>query len=101
MNSRWYSGSGIYRHVWMMVADPVHVAHLGVAVSTPVVSEKKATVLVKTKVKNETSSAQRVVVKTLLWNKSFKRAGNGQMQIELQPTGKGNYKPYVKPHVWA
>lgn len=83
MNSRWYSGSGIYRHVWMMVTDPVHVAHWGVAVSTPVVTEKNATILVKAKVKNETSSAQRVVVKTILWNKSSENAGNGQVKIEL------------------
>ncbi|WP_234794945.1 sugar-binding domain-containing protein [Hymenobacter arizonensis] len=27
-NSRWYSGSGIYRHVWLSVRAPVHVAHL-------------------------------------------------------------------------
>lgn len=83
MNSRWYSGSGIYRHVWMMVTGPIHVAHWGVAVSTPAVSGKSATVLVKTRVINETSSAQRVVVKTILWNKNSKNAGNGQVKIEL------------------
>jgi beta-galactosidase len=83
VNSRWYSGSGIYRHVWMMVTNSVHVAHWGAVISTPEVSSKKATVLVKTLVKNETSSAQNVVVKTLLWNKSSKNAGNGQVQIVI------------------
>ena len=83
MNSRWYSGSGIYRHVWMITSDPVHVAHWGVDISTPEVSAKKATVLVKTKIKNETASAQSVVVKTFLWNKSSKSAGNGQVKVEL------------------
>jgi len=42
VNSRWYSGSGIYRHVWMVVANPIHVAHWGVGISTPEVSSKKA-----------------------------------------------------------
>lgn len=83
MNSRWYSGSGIYRHVWMIVSDPVHVAQWGIDISTPEVSSTKATVLVKTKVKNETASAQSVVVKTLLWNKNSKNAGNGQMKVEV------------------
>jgi beta-galactosidase len=46
------------------------------------VSSKKAVVLVKTKVKNETESAQSIVVKTLLSNNS-KNAGNGQTQVEL------------------
>lgn len=83
VNSRWYNGSGIYRHVWMMVTHPVHVAQWGAAIETPVVSAKKATVVVKTLVKNETTTPQNVVVKTILWNKSYKSAGNGQVQIEL------------------
>jgi beta-galactosidase len=65
----------------MMVTDPVHITHWGVAVSTPVVSEKNAMVLVKTKVKNETSSSQRVIVKTIIWNKRSKNAGHGQLKI--------------------
>ena len=83
INSRWYSGSGIYRHVWMMVTNPIHVAHWGAAISTPVVSAKKATVLVKTKLKNETSSTQSILVKTIIWNKNSKSVGNGQLNVEL------------------
>jgi beta-galactosidase len=40
-NCRWYSGSGIYRHVWMIVTDPLHIANWGVAISTPDVSNEK------------------------------------------------------------
>jgi beta-galactosidase len=83
VNSRWYSGSGIYRHVWMMVTNPVHVPHWGAAITTPIISAKKATVVVKIVVKNETSSTQGIVVKTILWNKNSKNAGNDQAQIEL------------------
>jgi len=83
LNSRWYSGSGIYRHVWVEVANPVHVSHWGVGISTPEVSSKKATVQVKTLVKNETTSPQSVVIKTLLWNKDSKIAGNGQVKMVL------------------
>lgn len=82
MNSRWYSGSGIYRHVWMMVTDPVHVTHWGVAITTPDVSSSWATVRLKTIVKNETSATQSIVLKTHLWNKD-KHAGNNQTKIEL------------------
>mgnify|MGYP000008576111 CR=1 FL=1 len=66
VNSRWYSGSGIYRHVWMRVSNPVHVAHWGINITTPVVSTKKATVQIKTLVKNETTSTQSIVAKTIL-----------------------------------
>ncbi len=104
MNSRWYSGSGIYRHVWMMVTDPVHVAHWGVDISTPEVSSKKATVLVKTKVKNETSSAQSIVVKTLLWNMNSKNAGNGQSQIVLPANSEKEITQTIRvsnPMLWT
>ena len=34
-NSRWYSGSGIYRHVWLTITNPVHVEQWGVYITTP------------------------------------------------------------------
>jgi len=34
-NTRWYSGSGIYRPVWLMVANPIHIPAYGVFVSSP------------------------------------------------------------------
>ncbi len=52
-NSRWYSGSGIYRHVWLRVADPVHIAQWGTFVTTPEVNSASAKVNIKTKVLNE------------------------------------------------
>lgn len=47
-NSRWYSGSGIYRHVWLTVTNPVHVEQWGVYITTPEVSEVAATINIKT-----------------------------------------------------
>ncbi len=51
-NSRWYSGSGIYRHVWVTICEPVHVAHWGTYVTTPAVSTSSATVRIRTQVQN-------------------------------------------------
>jgi beta-galactosidase len=34
-NSRWYSGSGIYRHTWLTVTGPVRIPLWGVSVTTP------------------------------------------------------------------
>lgn len=49
-NSRWYTGSGIYRHVWLTTLAPVHVVHWGVFVTTPRVDSASADVVVRTKV---------------------------------------------------
>ncbi len=62
-NSRWYSGSGIYRPVWLIVAEPVHIAHWGVTVTTPQVSAEKATVHARVKVQNEGEEAKDVTVR--------------------------------------
>ena len=54
-NSRWYSGSGIYRHVRLIQKQPVHVAHDGVFVHTESISENEADVTISTTVENSTN----------------------------------------------
>lgn len=51
-NSRWYSGCGIYRNVWLTKQNPVHINKDGVYVTTPEVSKDKATVNVKVDITN-------------------------------------------------
>ncbi|MDB4920392.1 glycoside hydrolase family 2 TIM barrel-domain containing protein [Mucilaginibacter sp.] len=59
-NTRWYSGSGIYRHVWLKVTDPVHMAQWGTFITTPEVSAKAAKVNIKTNVLNGTTAEQKI-----------------------------------------
>jgi beta-galactosidase len=53
-NSRWYSGSGIYRHVWIKTMNPLHVTQWGTFITTPFINNKEAIVNCKTRVINET-----------------------------------------------
>jgi beta-galactosidase len=62
-NSRWYSGSGIYRHVWLTVTESVHVPTWGVFVTTPEVSKDKALVKIVSEVRNASSSETDVIVR--------------------------------------
>ena len=65
-NSRWYSGSGIYRNVWLTELNPVHVEHWGTYVTTPEVSEQSASVVVETKVRNASDNAARVDLTSII-----------------------------------
>ena len=59
---RWYAGSGIYRHAWLQVVNPVHIQTYGISVSTPDVSDEKADVQIVSSVNNTTANRQTVGV---------------------------------------
>ena len=61
-NSRWYSGCGIYRNVWLVKTEAVHVGEWGTYVTAPVVNKSKAIVRVQTTVSNETDVDIKVTV---------------------------------------
>lgn len=69
VNCRWYSGSGIYRHVWLVTADPVHIDPWGVEITTPEASRSEAVVRVKTTVVNETDQDAYVSLSIGIGNK--------------------------------
>lgn len=104
INSRWYSGSGIYRHVWMDAINPLHVADWGVAITTPEVSSKQASVQVKATIKNETDFPQRIAVNTRLLSVSFKDAGNNTTKVELPAHSEKEVTQIIKvskPLLWT
>jgi beta-galactosidase len=64
-NSRWYSGSGIYRNVRLVMTDKIFVDHWGTFVTTPEVSEKSATIVIKTSICKSVDGDACVEVKTI------------------------------------
>ena len=84
-NSRWYTGSGIYRHVRVVVTGPTHVAHWGVFVTTPKVSNTSAKVAVRTRVANESTAQSAVTVETTLINAAGKKAGTAKSTLTIAP----------------
>ncbi|MET0411652.1 MAG: beta-galactosidase GalB [Polyangiaceae bacterium] len=53
--SRWYPGAGIYRNVWLVTSDPVHVAHWGTRIVTPTVTVAAATIELDVSVDNDSA----------------------------------------------
>ena len=77
-NSRWYSGSGIYRHVWLKVVSPVHVAEWGSTITTPRISKEEAMVNIKTSLINSGSKPSEITLVT----KILRQDGSVQAEIK-------------------
>ena len=93
-NCRWYSGSGIYRHVWLQTMPSLHIAENGVFVTTHDVSADKAMVQVDVTVANESDHDRNALV----------LVGNGQLMVSV-PAGqtKTVTTTYVvrNPRLWS
>lgn len=62
-SGRWYTGSGIYRHVWLTVTEPVHVAKDGTFITTPSVKSSEAKANIEIDIENETDQPIPVTLK--------------------------------------
>ncbi len=103
-NSRWYSGSGIYRHVWLKTSEPVHVAQFGTSITTPDVSEDSARVNIKTKVNNQSAKTLKVKIVTEILNADKVELVSS---ISEQTIEKGGVSEFVQnisvksPELWS
>src|SRR6516225_9837189 len=86
-SSRWYSGSGIYRHVRVVITDPVHVAPWGVFVTTPNATSASVKVVVKTLVRNDADGAGEMELSTLIVNPDGTRSLPMQTQVTIAANG--------------
>ncbi|MGZ3871659.1 MAG: glycoside hydrolase family 2 TIM barrel-domain containing protein [Mucilaginibacter sp.] len=104
-NTRWYSGSGIYRHVWLKVTDPVHIAQWGTVVNTPDVSTKAAKIIIETNVLNETSVEQTVRLVTAILDQKDAVVASAQAADEsIKPGESRQFKEDVTvkdPALWS
>jgi hypothetical protein len=82
-DTRWYSGSGIYRHVWLTVTEKVHVAQWGTQVLTPEVNSSVAKVTVKTIVANDNKDNKTIKLLSSLVNSGGKEVANAETEVRL------------------
>lgn len=80
-DSRWYTGSGIYRHVRLRLTAPVRIAPWGTFVTTPKVTAGAATVRVETEIENGTASTEKFSLLSELI------AAEGKVAASLTSTG--------------
>ncbi|CAK7218892.1 hypothetical protein SCUCBS95973_003637 [Sporothrix curviconia] len=63
-NSRWYPGGGIYRNIWLVKVDPVHVGQYGTYITTPAVSNDSATANIVVEVENKGTASRQMDILT-------------------------------------
>ena len=66
--SHFYSGTGIYRHVWLIATDMVHIKNWGTAVTTPTVATAQSQIRVQTDVVNNLATVQTRTVETTIYD---------------------------------
>lgn len=71
-NSRWYSGSGIFRNVWLQTTDKLHVEQWGTYVTTSKVTSKSATVHLETTIKNQYAASKSATILTTIFKNDTK-----------------------------
>ncbi|HEX4285812.1 MAG TPA: glycoside hydrolase family 2 TIM barrel-domain containing protein [Terracidiphilus sp.] len=103
-NSRWYSGSGIYRHVRVVITNPVHVAQWGVFVTTQDFTKDAAKIAVSTRVANESQSAGSVVVVTTLLDKAGNKVGASESNVTVKASSEAEVSQTISvdnPALWS
>jgi len=103
-NARWYSGSGIYRHTWLTLVNPVHVGMWGVYVKTPSVSKESADISLVSTIVNSGEDFASVKVQVQIIDPDGNIVTTAESTAELSPLEKKDLEQSVKitnPALWS
>lgn len=102
-DSRWYSGSGIYRNVWLVYANPLHIAQWGVF-AYPQVSGNKGTLKVEVAVTNNTTTNQNITVQQQLFSPDGKVVAQNSIPVAVKAGGQAKINAALtvtSPQLWS
>ena len=103
-DSRWYSGSGIYRNVWLVTTGKIAVDHWGTFVTTPKVSSDSALVRISTSVRNSAGDPARVTVASTVYSPGGQKVGavkNGSLELSGAVTEVTQEITLEHPELWS
>ena len=100
VDSRWYTGSGIYRKVQLIKTAPLHIAQWGIQITTPTVTPDVAEVLITTTLENsKNSSTENLMLKYYVLNEEGKIVSETSEKLENKLKNKNIIK-IEKPALW-
>jgi beta-galactosidase len=101
-DSRWYTGSGIYRDVKLITTSPVHIKNWGVYYTTPVITAEKAKLNIEVTVLNELKNASTFFVRNYLLS-GKDTVGKISQKISVDGSGEeviSQSMDIIKPKIW-
>jgi beta-galactosidase len=104
LSSRWYTGSGIYRHVWLNSTGPVHIARWGTYITTPQVDSTSATITIRTSVENKLSIPKKLILRSVICDHSGKEIVRSETPVPIASSGKTETEQAIKvasPSLWS
>lgn len=102
-DSRWYTGSGIYRDVYLVTSDPIHIDLWGVY-CYPEFSAKGTSLRIETNLKNESNKAEKLHVSQVLIDPNGVVVGKSQTNVQVPSEEKlvtTTAIKVAKPQLWS
>lgn len=103
-NTRWYSGSGIYRHVWLNIANSLHVAQWGTYITTPQVDSSSATINIKTKIDNRNVVSMNAILRSVLFDSKGNEVARTESMVSMASRNYSEAEQKIilsKPSLWS
>ena len=103
-DSRWYTGSGIYRNAYLIATDPVHIKQWGVFATTPVVTADEARVDVEVMLQNHSTAAADVQVENTLLDPHGTVVAESSASVSVPPGGEPAARSLLnvkQPTLWS
>ena len=86
-NLRWYSGSGIYRHTWLINTGLVYIQQWGTGITTPEITDERAIVKVTTRVRNDLKQPAACSLDTVVRDDKGEVIQTVNTEAEIDPGG--------------
>lgn len=103
-DSRWYTGSGIYRDVYLVYSNFLHIGQWGVSYEAKNVTDKQADLEVGTKVKNETNNNANIVIEQFVTSMDGKIVSKNTKKMTVTSQQSVNILQTLKiasPKLWS
>ena len=103
-NSRWYSGSGIYRHVWLISTQKTYIPTWGVFITTPKVNEGIAKIQMNIQIINETETIKDITVHSRVFNAEGVMRSQTKNKVDVTPSSENNVIQMFEienPKLWS